>query len=184
MRHPIDVIKAYLLACFPELGNPTKEVPQYDKLTDYAQCIVKNLEAEGYRILPEGQDVHQAQTDALKNMLGMFDTPATRLALGKQWDEFHDLAINSAKDALPEDPLLPPQSGDKKIQSPGHFLSTSEMPVSGTQKPILAFFDGNGNAINGKPGLAQWRIYTPDGQMTPGIREYPVDTPNMTNNFL
>jgi ribonuclease HI len=86
--------------------------------------------------------------------------------------------IKSGQIPVVDDPvLLPPQPGDKKIQSPGHFLS-------GTQSPIEAYFDGNGNAINGKPGLAQWRIYTPDGQMFPGLKEYPVDTPNMTNNFL
>lgn len=61
-------------------------------------------------------------------------------------------------------------------KQPG-LLNLSEKPKV---QEIKVYFDGNGNATNGKPGLAQYRIYWPDGGIKPGMVEYQ----GKTNNFL
>jgi hypothetical protein len=38
--------------------------------------------------------------EALRNMLGAFDTPLTRLKMGKSWTDFHEDAVKSARDAV------------------------------------------------------------------------------------
>lgn len=43
---------------------------------------------------------HQVVTDAVGNMLGAFDTPLTKLKMGKSWTSFHDKAVKSARDAV------------------------------------------------------------------------------------
>jgi ribonuclease HI len=158
MRLPIDVIKAYLLACFPELANPMKD-GQYDRLSDYAQCIVKNLEAEGYVIIPLEKAVdHMIQT----GQIPVVNDPAHCCGCicghckHQGADGLHTQQCLEFI-GLQAEKILPPQSGDKlplaeKTSAPGL---------------IQAYFDGNGNAINGKPGLAQYRIYWPNGDLDP-----------------
>ena len=42
----------------------------------------------------------QPAIDGCNNMLGAFDTPLTRLQLGKQWTEFHEECCESARRAV------------------------------------------------------------------------------------
>jgi hypothetical protein len=45
--------------------------------------------------------------EALRNMLGAFDTPLTRLKMGKSWTDFHEEAVKSARDTVNNgDPLF------------------------------------------------------------------------------
>ena len=43
---------------------------------------------------------HQIVIDAVGNMLGAFDTPLTRLRMKESWTEFHEEAVQSARDAI------------------------------------------------------------------------------------
>lgn len=48
--------------------------------------------------------------DALKNMLGAFDSPLTRLKMGTGWTEFHTEAVESARNAINNgNPLYAPE---------------------------------------------------------------------------
>jgi ribonuclease HI len=81
---------------------------------------------------------------------------------------------------------------DEAVSSVMGFLSSNysmkevgpETNVEQTLGEVVAYFDGNGNATNGKPGLAQWQLHWANGTMTPGLEEYPAGHPGMTNNFL
>lgn len=60
----------------------------------------KNLLNEVAKRIQNAVNNHQSMEDALRNMLGTFDTPLTILKMGESWTSFHDEAVKSARDAV------------------------------------------------------------------------------------
>lgn len=129
-----------------------------------AQEAIQKLKTEGYVIISQ---------EKLLEQIHVVDTPEEGLALlaekvdtPERWSHL----LNG---------LCPSCGANTGFAEHGPNCATR-----GTADIVQCWFDGNGNATNGKPGLAQWRIYWANGEMTPGVKEYPVGTPGMTNNFL